>query len=78
MTGTTVQRRSARNGLPAAPDEPVTLRVPRRIREAIRRIAAMEESTMEAVTLSAIQSHIDRWEATTGTKVGASLRRRRR
>lgn len=67
--------RGARNGRSALPDDAVTLRVPRRIREAIRRIAALEESTMEAVTLCAIESHIDRWEATTRTPVLTALRR---
>lgn len=55
----------------AAPEERamVTLRVERRIREAVRRIASYEEVPMEAITERAMMSLIDEFERRTGLPI---------
>lgn len=61
-----------RPGAPSDDDPFVTLRVRKSIRNAIRRIAAFEEITMEALTASSLESTIAKYKS----KIGIPLLRR--
>lgn len=52
----------------------VTLRVERKIREAVRRIASYEEVPMEAITERAMMTLIDDFERRTGLPIRQARR----